>query len=92
MRYYGQIISKINTENNLKNFEDDIYITLYKSGFAVFKNYPLIGVGNKNYRVETCVNWDIANPLCFFFTNFAQYKNNYYFSKFHTNRCIYFFN
>ena len=54
MRYYGQIISKINTENNLKNFEDDIYITLYKSGFAVFKNYPLIGVGNKNYRVETC--------------------------------------
>ena len=28
----------------------------YKSGYSVFKNYPLIGVGNKNYRVETKAN------------------------------------
>ena len=27
----------------------------YKSGFYVFKNNPWFGVGNKNYRVETCV-------------------------------------
>ena len=29
---------------------------MYKSGFAVFKEYPIFGVGNKNYRYETCEN------------------------------------
>jgi len=55
-RYYGQILSKIYTEKIFQNLENNIYIKLYKSGFAVFKNYPLIGVGNKNYRIETCGN------------------------------------
>ena len=27
---------------------------LYKSGIHVFNNNPWLGVGNKNYRVETC--------------------------------------
>ena len=31
-----------------------MYFQLYKSGFEVFKNYPIFGVGNKNYRIETC--------------------------------------
>ena len=31
-----------------------MYFKLYKSGISVFKNYPILGVGNKNYRVETC--------------------------------------
>ena len=53
-RYIGQIFSKIYTYKNLKNFENNIYIKHYKSGFEVFKNNPLTGVGNKNYRVETC--------------------------------------
>ncbi len=35
---------------------DGLYLRIYKSGFEVFKNYPLFGVGNKNYRVETCKN------------------------------------
>ena len=30
------------------------YIGLYISGFEVFKNNKLLGVGNKNYRVEAC--------------------------------------
>ena len=34
--------------------QKNIYFDLYQSGFAVFKNYKLFGVGNKNYRVETC--------------------------------------
>ena len=34
--------------------EGNLYFKLYKSGYAVFKNNPLFGVGNKNYRVETC--------------------------------------
>ena len=54
LRYFGQIFSKIYTEKNFKYFENSIYIKLYKSGFTVFKNYPLLGVGNKNYRIETC--------------------------------------
>ncbi len=47
-RYVGQIKSHI--------YEDQIYFKLYKSGFQVFKNNKFFGVGNKNYRVETCGN------------------------------------
>ena len=31
-----------------------LYFHLYKSGFEVFKNNKLFGVGNKNYRIATC--------------------------------------
>ncbi len=48
MRYVDQIQSYF-TKNT-------IYFKLYKSGFEVFKNYKLFGVGNKNYRIETCYN------------------------------------
>ena len=34
--------------------KNTIYFKLYDSGFQVFKNNKLFGVGNKNYRVETC--------------------------------------
>jgi len=55
IRYVGQIYEKVNSKKNLKKFFDDnIYIQLYKSGYSVFKNYPFFGVGNKNYRIETC--------------------------------------
>ncbi len=30
------------------------YFDLYKSGYTVFKNHPIFGVGNKNYRFVTC--------------------------------------
>ena len=54
-RYIKQIFNKINTKESLSTLsEKNIYIKLYKSGYTVFKNYPLFGVGNKNYRVETC--------------------------------------
>ena len=46
LRYTTQIKSSFNHQSK--------YFALYKSGFEVFKNYPIIGVGNKNYRVETC--------------------------------------
>tara|TARA_B100000029_G_scaffold296309_1_gene289610 strand:+ start:387 stop:1649 length:1263 start_codon:yes stop_codon:yes gene_type:complete len=56
-RYIGQVYNKINSLDNLKNLSDQIiYFELYKSGFSVFKNYPLFGVGNKNYRIETCTD------------------------------------
>ena len=58
-RYIGQIFVKVNTQDgfkyNLENYkEENKYFNLYKSGYAVFKKYPIFGVGNKNYRVETC--------------------------------------
>ena len=55
IRYFGQFFDQIKTEENRKNFvEKSLYIKLYKSGISVFKNHPFIGVGNKNYRIETC--------------------------------------
>ena len=36
--------------------QTNIYFDLYQSGFQVFKNNKIFGVGNKNYRVVTCNN------------------------------------
>ena len=40
--------------NQTSNVKNTLYFHLYESGFEVFKNNKLFGVGNKNYRVETC--------------------------------------
>ena len=54
-RYLDQFYSKIKTNEEREKFlENSLYIKLYKSGIHVFKNNPWFGVGNKNYRVETC--------------------------------------
>ena len=54
-RYIDQLYTKINTKDEREKFlNNSLYIKLYKSGFYVFKNNPWFGVGNKNYRVETC--------------------------------------
>ena len=50
-RYIGQII---NYDDKNKRFAYQIYFHLYGSGYEIFKNYPIFGVGNKNYRVITC--------------------------------------
>ena len=42
----------------------NIYVQLYQSGFEVFKEYPIFGVGNKNYRVETCSNEKNPKYVC----------------------------
>ena len=55
VRYIGQFYNVLTDKKNYEKFKDDNqYIRLYKSGYSVFKNYPFFGVGNKNYRVETC--------------------------------------
>ena len=55
LRYVGQFLGEIKTEDQREKFlENSLYIKLYKSGFQVFKNNPWFGVGNKNYRIETC--------------------------------------
>ena len=51
----GQLFEKIKTEESRKKFaENSLYFKLYKSGISVFKNNQIFGVGNKNYRIETC--------------------------------------
>ena len=71
LRYGGQffnpIISIFQTNNESaagNKLEKNIYINLYRSGFEVFKRYPFFGVGNKNYRVETCINQKNPKYFC----------------------------
>ncbi len=49
LRYVDQIKSHLNPD-------ESYYLHIYRSGLQVFKNYPLFGVGVKNYRVEACKN------------------------------------
>jgi len=53
LRYVTQIKSLL-TQNK-------IYFKLQSSGYQVFKNNMFFGVGNKNYRVETCAELDKTN-------------------------------
>lgn len=66
-RYISQIYNlfstkEIKSEHDLRKIK---YFKLYNSGLTVFKNYPLFGAGNKNYRIETC-NKKNANKFDYF--------------------------
>tara|TARA_B100000787_G_scaffold123511_1_gene92950 strand:+ start:741 stop:1988 length:1248 start_codon:yes stop_codon:yes gene_type:complete len=69
-RYISQflkpVIEQIQSKDKSEIFdkEKNIYAGLYRSGFTVFKNYPLFGVGNKNYRIETCINKVSGDYYC----------------------------
>jgi len=70
-RYIGQffkpIISFFQTNNEIsieRETNKNVYIALYQSGFEVFKKYKIFGVGNKNYRVETCSNEKNPKYFC----------------------------
>ena len=54
-------VHEIDTGNKLK---DNLYLGLYQSGFEIFKKYPIFGVGNKNYRVESCLNDKNPKYIC----------------------------
>ncbi|MDA9646903.1 O-antigen ligase family protein, partial [Candidatus Pelagibacter sp.] len=71
LRYGGQFfkpaVSFFQTNNEFNKedeFKDNIYIRNYQSGFEVFKKYPFFGVGNKNYRIETCLNKKNSKYFC----------------------------
>jgi len=72
LRYQGQFLDKIKNTIMVKKeikksestVENTLYYELYKSGFEVFKRYPIFGVGNKNYRVETCSKEKKLNYVC----------------------------
>jgi len=53
LRYKGQTINKINSKEKIINiYKNFLYFRIYRSGLELFKDYPLLGVGNKNYRLE----------------------------------------
>ena len=57
VRYGNQLfLPIIDKDKREKYIESNLYFKLYKSGYAVFKDYPIFGVGNKNYRVVTSNN------------------------------------
>ena len=59
VRYGQQLFSQLFDSNQRDQFiENNLYLKLYKSGLAVFKDNPIFGVGNKNYRVITTKNID----------------------------------
>ena len=50
-RFYDDIFPRLFNKDIRENY---LYFQLQVSGYQVFKNYPVFGVGNKNYRIETC--------------------------------------
>ena len=48
------ILGNIINRSLLTNFDDHVYYKIYKTGFFVFKNAPIFGVGNKNFRLVSC--------------------------------------
>ena len=57
VRYGQQLFSQLFDNIQRDQFiENNLYLKLYKSGLAVFKDNPIFGVGNKNYRVITTKN------------------------------------
>mgnify|MGYP001202802980 FL=1 len=56
-RFGTQLFTNFSSIEKIKTFyNDSLYFRIYESGFETFKAYPIFGVGNKNYRFETCKN------------------------------------
>lgn len=66
-RYFSQFLIHFTSKEKFEKFiHESDYFKLYRSGIAVYKNYPIFGVGNKNYRVETCSNEKKINRYNYF--------------------------
>ena len=57
-RYSNDLIQKLKNKESRERY---IYFKLYNSAYEVFKKYPILGVGNKNYRIEACRNIENKN-------------------------------
>tara|TARA_B110001454_G_C12687541_1_gene420831 strand:- start:295 stop:1542 length:1248 start_codon:yes stop_codon:yes gene_type:complete len=52
-RYYGQI-KKIYSINKINNYiKESPYGAHYNAAYKIFKEYPIFGIGIKNYRIES---------------------------------------
>jgi len=57
LRFVNQILVET------KNLDESVYIKLQKSGFEIFKNNLLFGIGNKNYRLIACEDYNQVNKI-----------------------------
>tara|TARA_B110001452_G_C15218430_1_gene422419 strand:- start:290 stop:1534 length:1245 start_codon:yes stop_codon:yes gene_type:complete len=66
-RFYTNFIDNFTSKENINNFiKKNVYSRIYNSGYEVFKDNPIIGVGNKNFRVIACQKDNIKiNPKYF---------------------------
>ena len=60
-RFLKQVFLTTYDQGILVNINESLYVKHYTSGLEVFKNNVIFGVGNKNYRKETCKNKDELN-------------------------------
>ena len=56
--FFVKLDGQPSDQSFLSNLNDTLYVRHYKSGIEVFKKNKALGVGNKNYRLETCKNKD----------------------------------
>ncbi len=61
-RYNNDLVERLSDKEKREKF---IYFKLYNSAFEIFKKYPVLGVGNKNYRIEACKNFSEKNSKIF---------------------------
>ena len=54
LRYNHQVYNIFAQEHQKDKIQSNLYVNLYLTAYKVFRNYPIFGVGNKNFRVETC--------------------------------------
>jgi len=48
------VVGNIMRRSILTNFDDHVYYKIYKTGISIFKDEPILGVGNKNFRLVSC--------------------------------------
>ena len=48
------VVGNIMRRSILTNFDDHVYYKIYKTGISIFKDEPILGVGNKNFRLISC--------------------------------------
>jgi O-antigen ligase len=51
-RFNGQVLAPIKKEGIIKIFKDSEYGAHYDTSIKIFESYPMLGVGNKNFRNE----------------------------------------
>lgn len=51
-RFGSQVLQPIKKDGIIKAYQDSQYGAHYNTAINIFKNYPILGVGNKNFRFE----------------------------------------
>ena len=91
-RYYTSFTYHLTDSEKFSSFlKNQHYFELYRSGIAIFKDYPFFGVGNKNYRIENRtmkqVNYFIIQTCLSFRYNPPEKPGEKYICQFCNKNC-----